>query len=202
MKDKIKYIVFDIGGVLVDLTGIPKILGWMNNSIDRDELDRRWLYSPAVRDFEIGRISPSQFAETLIDEFDFGVSSEEFLKEFIYFPSRLKPGAKEVLQQLSDKYCLACLSNTNELHWNRLCDEDCIESLFKYSFPSHKIGRMKPDIEAFQHVIENLCCDSDQILFLDDNQVNVDAAKKAGMNAIRVNGFEDVKVKLSELELL
>lgn len=202
MKSKIEYIMFDIGGVLVELMGVPKILRWMNNRVDRNELDRMWLFSPAVRNFEIGRITAEQFAVEMINEFNFSVSPEEFLKEFLYFPSKLKPGASELLLKLSENYSLACLSNTNELHWNRLCCEDCIESLFRYNFPSHKTGYMKPDIEAFRHAIKSMGCNADKILFLDDNQINIDAAKQTGMRAIRVNGFEDVKIKLQELNLI
>lgn len=200
--EKFEYILFDLGGVLVELVGVPKILEWMNWSVDQDELNRMWLFSSAVRNFEMGRTSALEFAEEIISEFKFSVGPEDFIKEFLYFPKGLHSGTKELLQQLSAKYSLACLSNTNELHWNRLCEEDCIENYFSYNFPSHKTGFMKPDIEAFQHVIKSLACDAGKILFLDDNQVNIEAAILAGMKAVKVNGFEDVKIKLQELEII
>ncbi len=202
MKGKIKYILFDLGGVLVDLVGVPKVLEWMDWRVDKDEMSRMWLYSSAVRNFEMGKKSASEFAQEMVSEFKFSISPEEFIKEFVYFTSGLYSGTEELLQQLSKNYSLACLSNTNELHWDRLCNENCIESLIPLCFPSHKTGFMKPDEDAYLNVIKSLNCEADKILFLDDNQINVDAAKQAGMNAIKVVGLEDVKVKLRELEMI
>lgn len=202
MKDKIRYILFDLGGVLVELTEISKVVEWMNFSLDQDEFRKMWLYSSAVRDYEMGKNSTLEFAEAIISEFKFSISPEEFIKEFIYFPKGLYSGTEELLQQLSQKYLLACLSNTNELHWDRMCDENSIDKLIPFSFPSHKTGFMKPDEEAYLHVIKSLNCEADKILFFDDNQINVDAAKQLGMNAIRVVGLEDLKLKLRELEII
>jgi putative hydrolase of the HAD superfamily len=52
---------------------------------------------------------------------------------------------------------------------------------FDHHFASHLMGKIKPDEESFQHVLDMLHCDADEVLFLDDNQLNVEAAKRVGM---------------------
>jgi methionine salvage enolase-phosphatase E1 len=41
-----------------------------------------------------------------------------------------------------------------------------------------------------------------EILFLDDNRLNVEAAKRTGMKAAQVRGVEEAEVVLSELRVI
>jgi hypothetical protein len=51
---RIDAILFDLGGVLVELSGIGQMLSWSRGIRDTTELWQRWLHSPAVRRFETG----------------------------------------------------------------------------------------------------------------------------------------------------
>jgi len=199
MANEIDCILFDLGGVLVEFVGVPRILAWMGGRVDRDEMIRMWLYSQAVRGFETGRTSAREFAETIIEEFRFSVDAERFLEEFTYFPRGLYPGVAVLLQDLTKRYTLASLSNTNELHWDRLCREERFEELIQRNFPSHRTGFIKPDPEAFQHVLTELGCRPGRVLFFDDNPINVEAASAVDMQAVQVDGFDDLKQKLREM---
>ena len=59
-------------------------------------------------------------------------------------------------------------------------------------------GRIKPDADAFHHVTETLNCAADEVLFLDDNQLNVEAAKRVGMKAVQVKGVKAAEQALVE----
>jgi putative hydrolase of the HAD superfamily len=71
-----------------------------------------------------------------------------------------------------------------------------LEKAFDHHFASHLTGKIKPDEEAFRHVTWALGCATDEVLFLDDNQMNVDAAKKCGMQAYRVKGVDAAEAVL------
>jgi putative hydrolase of the HAD superfamily len=49
---------------------------------------------------------------------------------------------------------------------------------------------LKPDQEVFEHVITNLNCAPASVLFIDDNLLNVNAAKAAGMQAQEAKGVQ------------
>lgn len=198
----VEFLLFDLGGVLVEFAGIPKMQEWMNNRADKVEINRRWLFSPSVRKFEAGKIKPDEFAEAIIKEFGFCVNIEQFIREYPYFISGFYAGVKELIDDLNKKYTVACLSNTNEIHWGKMCKDDCIESIIPVTFPSHKTGYMKPDKEAYIHVINELKCEPGKILFFDDNRTNVDVAMEAGMKAICVRGFDELKLKLKEIGII
>lgn len=69
-------------------------------------------------------------------------------------------------------------------------------TLFDFRFASHLMGLVKPDVEAFQYVLDKLAVPAADILFLDDNQMNVDSAIRTGMLAERVIGVEELETAL------
>jgi HAD superfamily hydrolase (TIGR01509 family) len=72
-------------------------------------------------------------------------------------------------------------------------DDMGLGSCFDSHFVSHLTGRIKPDAEAFEHAIETLGCAPEAIVFLDDNQINVDAARRHGIRAHRARGASEAR---------
>lgn len=202
VSSPVRCVVFDVGGVLLELNGIDAMLQWMRNSTDVDGLWRAWLTSPAVREFERGRVDPQTFAVRLVTEFDLVVGPDEFLKGFESWPLGPLPGAKDLLRQIRPGIVRATLSNTNALHWPRVMNEMDFERHFDHHFASHLMDRIKPDHDAFDHVAATVGFAPDQILFVDDNQINVDAARACGMRAHRCVGAGDVRAVLLDHALL
>jgi putative hydrolase of the HAD superfamily len=192
-SNQIRIILFDLGGVLVELTGAPKLLSLLGNSLQGEDLWAMWLASPAVRLFETGKIDPNQFAEQMMRELSLSIGAAEFLGEFVRLPKGLFEGVHELLARIPPTYVRATLSNNNVLHWPRLMHEMKLNDAFGHHFPSHLTGRIKPDAEAFQNVIEALGSAASSILFLDDNAANIAAAKDQGIAAQQVKGTKEVE---------
>lgn len=188
----IEVILFDLGGVLVELTGVPVMLEWTNHRYDEETLWEAWLNSPAVRSFEKGYSTAEQFADGLIKEMDMPVGRAEFIDRFREWPKGLFPGVSSLLEGLKDTYTLACFSNSNVLHWPILMKEMGLEKMFQYRFASHLIKRVKPDKEAFEYVLKGLGCSAGTVLFLDDNEINVKSAREIGIIAYKVEGPRDI----------
>ena len=199
---KIKIILFDIGGVLVEFAGIKRMIELMGNKITPDELSRLWANSKYVKLYESGKCSTEVFADGVVKELNMDIAPGEYIKEFPFFVKGFFPGAVELLQALKPKYTLACLSNTNVIQWNGLCERYSIDKYFDYNFLSFEMGKIKPDIEAYTYVIEKLGCNPDEIVFFDDNEANVQAGISAGMSAYRVLDFKDLRDKFEKLNLL
>lgn len=193
-------ILFDLGGVLVELVGVPIMLQWSERRLDDDSLWDAWLHSSSVRAFESGKTKPRQFANELIEEMDLQVSADDFIAAFTFWPRGLFPGAAELLSELRNKsYAMACLSNSNELHWPRMMGEMGLSNLIDEHYSSHQLGMLKPDAEVFDYVTGQLGCSASAILFMDDNTLNVEAARRAGMNSFRTRGISEVSALLNEL---
>jgi glucose-1-phosphatase len=189
----IRVVLFDIGGVLVQPSGVATMLAWMHNRVSPEQLWRMWLTSPCVRAFETGRLLPEAFADQVIAEFGLPVPREKFLDEMTRWSVTLFPGAIELVEQIPPQYVRATLCNTNVIHWKYLMGNAGLTRAFPHHFASHLIGKIKPDDEAFLHVTDKLHCESHEVIFLDDNDMNVVAARSVGMQAVRVRGIEEAK---------
>ncbi|HEY8349365.1 MAG TPA: HAD family phosphatase [Clostridia bacterium] len=200
--NKYDCLLFDIGGVLAELCSAPKILEWMGNRVSYEEMRIVWTHSDAVRNYEKGLITSEDFAKRVVEELQFNISAERFLGEFVLFIKCLYPGVPEVLKDLEKEYVTATLSNTNELHWDRLCNEFGFDKIIERNILSFRIGLMKPDPEIYRYAISKLSCEPSRILFFDDSRINVEAARNAGIDAIQVSGFADVKQKLFEIGII
>jgi putative hydrolase of the HAD superfamily len=191
-------VLFDLGGVLVELGGVQTMLDWLDNRVSPGELWKMWLQSPAVRAFETGLTDAGRFADELIAEMALPVSRKKLLAEFTLWPRGLFPGGLELVKQIPPRYTRATLSNSNTVHWPRLMKELRLAEAFDQHFASHLIGKIKPDEEAFHHVTHSLRCAAEEILFLDDNELNVEAAARAGMKAVQVQGVAAAERALRE----
>jgi putative hydrolase of the HAD superfamily len=155
-----------------------------------------------VRDFETGRIEAHEFASQLIEEFEIQVSEQEFIDAFAGWPTSLFPGALELVAQIPRRYVRAVLSNSNALHWPRVRDDMELGGAFDHYFISHLTGRIKPDAAAFEHVVESLRCRPGEVLFLDDNLINVEAARAVGMDAFVVRGAAEAERVLRQSRVI
>lgn len=198
----IQVLLFDVGGVLVELSGVETMLEWLGRRVTADELWRMWLQSVPVRQFETGRIDAAEFAAGVISEFGLPIEPQLFLEAFIGWPTGLYPGTLEMLARIPRSYRRAILSNTNSLHWPRVLGEMRLGAAFDNHFVSHLTGRIKPDSDAFEHVVESLGCAPAQVLFLDDNSLNIESAQRFGMHAIRVRGAAETHGVLTELGII
>lgn len=192
-------ILFDLGGVIIELGGMAQMLTWSQQLGRESVLWQQWLSSQTVRDFESGRSTPNQFAQSMITEFNLPVSAERFLAEFSHWAKDTYTGAEELLAHLSGRFGLGILSNTNEIHWQRFIQEMDFLRFFDWLFPSHLTGRLKPDEHTFVRAAEATGCSPERILFFDDNQINVDSAKAVGMAGYTATGVSGVIQRLIKL---
>ncbi|MEZ4648453.1 MAG: HAD family phosphatase [Candidatus Eisenbacteria bacterium] len=194
-------VVFDLGGVLVDNAGIEQLLSWTPR-LTRRELWARWLASPSVRAFECGESTAAEFAEALRTEFDLEPDTRAIEREIGAWIHGFYPGASELLSSLRPQVRLACLSNTNELHWSRMTREVDLYGLLDHRFLSFRCGLLKPDDGIYTHLLTQLSPwidrAAERVLFLDDHPRNVDAAKAHGIDARRVVGLDAVRRELAD----
>ncbi len=182
-------ILFDLGGVLIESTGRDALRALLPDELERDQVLDRWIRSPTVRQFERGLLSPVAFAAGCIHEWQLRVGPSEFLDAFAMWSRGFFPGAKALVRALRTQHQVACLSNTNSVHWARFPE---LPSLFDACFPSHLTGFLKPERVAFDHVLRELGVKAGAVYFFDDLLPNIAAARAVGINAFPVRAFSDL----------
>lgn len=186
-------LLFDLGGVLVENVGFERLNALLPRSLPLEDLKTRWLASTAVRSFEVGACSASSFASALVEEWQLALTPSAFIETFASWPKGLYPGAAELLSQLRSRYTLACLSNSNSIHWERFAG---LHEQFDISLSSHLLGEVKPDVACFALALQECNAEASQVAFFDDSLANVTAARTLGMEAFHVNGLQEVRSAL------
>ncbi len=197
---KINAILFDLGGVLVELGDSPFPREWIGKNETFGSAE--WFSSPQATDFECGRISVSEFLRAIKFQLGLSASEAEIRRSFTAWPIGLYSGTEALLRCLATNYKLAILSNTNPLHEPILLNDFGLRDMVDRIYFSHQLGLAKPAPEVYLHVLENLALEPHQVLFLDDNLINVKSAAELGIHAHQVYGLADVKRVIKEFGII
>lgn len=176
-----------MGGVLVELGPIQEILG-EGTDTSIEDFWSEWLASESVRAFERGQMQPAEFAAAIVAEVGIDLTPEELLANFAKWPKGMYPGAEALVADVNQVADTGVLSNTNRMHWETQTDNEVMRGLFAREYLSFAIGLVKPDADVFEYIVADLDRPAAAILFLDDNQINVDAARASGLASERVLG--------------
>jgi len=195
--DKIATVIFDIGGVLlnIDHDAFPRVLGINRNRVS---LADEHAIEHIAREYEIGRIG-TEFFFAMMDEIFKGKYTREELETawngiVVEENSEIIP----VVDAIQARYQTAILSNTSPAHFQKSLDTAAILEKFSRLYLSFRIGAAKPDRRVYEYVIRDLSAEPSSLLFIDDLPENVAAAVKCGMNGIV---FKDVSSFYSELRI-
>lgn len=189
-----KIILFDLGGVLVDLADPVSSIGL---SMSSDEFWTLWLSSPLVQQFETGRITAAEFVAQFGAVLGFQ-DAEEFDQALRSWHLPMFAGAEKALQELTGSRTIALLSNTNEIHWQQVESQTDVFADFSKVFLSYKTGIAKPHPSAFHDVVAHFDCEPGDIIFFDDNIGNVDTAIAEGLCAVRVQGWSELEREIGK----
>lgn len=109
-----------------------------------------------------------------------------------------------LLKRLKRKYRLHLLSNTNELHIQKikeLCGpfkyQEFIKQFDSIHF-SHELGHRKPESAFYEAVLKNQNLNPKECFFVDDRKENIKAAKKLGLATWHFNVEEDSILKIEK----
>lgn len=108
--------------------------------------------------------------------------------------------AAELVQQLrSNEYKVYILSNYSKTGFEMQKDKFEFMKFIDGGIVSYKIKKVKPEPEIYQALLEKYQFNPSEAVFLDDLQVNVDAAREQGLNAIRFESYDQAIAELREL---
>lgn len=199
MNPSIKNLIFDFGGVIVDL-GKPRTLeAFRALGFDADAFIGTYGQGGPFAGLESGDTTPDDFyAEIarLATPFGTGASPAGALT-----PERIRaawnlmlvcipPRRLQALLRLRRRYHLFLLSNTNVIHWEHSAAGDAFfgwqghrpEDFFEHIFLSFELHLLKPGEAIFRRVIDVAGLQPAETLFIDDSAANCAAAERLGLN--------------------
>jgi glucose-1-phosphatase len=199
MMDRPTWFVFDLGNVLIRLA-YGRVLQRLEarSRATRDELVAFLDSAGGYRDLERGLITFRDFHGILRERVGYLDDLRTFRNIWGDFFEGPVEGIDEVLRRVRQRYRVAFLSNSNEVHAEVIPRQ--FASLFNkedvFVF-SHRLRCAKPDPEIFQQTLELLGARPGEVLFVDDLSENVAAARNMGIQAFQ---FRDSVELVRELE--
>lgn len=195
----ISYIIFDLGGVVIDLDpeatykGFAEISGKPLSMVKSLVAEAEFF-----KQYERGEIDDPTFRAHLREELEF-TGEERLLDEA--WNAMLGPITKErfaKLEELAKSYNLFVMSNTNEIHVRRFLNiakytspQKDFHDYFKEVYFSQEVGARKPEPQAWQVILNDHQLNPAQCLFIDDNADNIEAASKLGIQVYHNRSVND-----------
>lgn len=185
-------VCFDIGGVLVRITqSWAAAFEQLNlpapesSGIGLPDLE-------ALNEYQAGTLDYGEYLAALATSFDLEPALADPLHRAILIDEY--PGVAELVRDLKRRGIpTACLSNTNQPHWERLTDpaEFPTVASLDHRIASHNLRLGKPD-PAIYHRFEQITGSKpSEIVFFDDSHANVRSAQNCGWTAYRIDPFGD-----------
>ncbi len=207
---KIKHIIFDLGGVIINLD-IPKTIAEFNKLSGRpfETIYTQLQQTPLFDDFDKGRISEKKFFDELKRLLEGPISDEQVLAAWNAMLLDFPLHRLELLNRLKKHYRLFLLSNTNETHVAELEKQlhaahgyMNLEPFFEKVYYSCRMNMRKPDREIFEFVLKENNLKPEETLFIDDSPQHIEGALQTGIKAHFLTKGKEVETLLRELHVL
>ncbi len=185
-----KAIVFDIGGVLIGLDlgrcirAFREILGYERITELLDPYHQKGIYG----DMEEGILSADEFRSRVLAESRPGCTGADVDRCMGALLAGMDPDTVQTVKELGSRYPLYLLSNNNPIAMRLIYDlfrENGIEpeTTFKDQFISCEMRLLKPSRAIYEEAVRRIGLPAGEILFIDDSENNVEAAREAGLQA-------------------
>lgn len=205
----IKNIIFDLGGVIIDIdynlaaTAFKKL-----GIVDFDNFYSKAKQSTLFDDFEKGVISNAEFRSNLRQYLSDTITDHQIDAAWNAMLKGIPSHRVDFLQKVAQKYRIFLLSNTNRIHidaFTQYNDEKFgkgyFEGLFEYCYFSSDIAMRKPDAEIFDFVLSENGLLKEETIFIDDSIQHIQGASSTGLHAelLKVEAGETIEMKYAYL---
>jgi putative hydrolase of the HAD superfamily len=190
MNASVKNILFDLGGVLIDIDYEKTIRSFRTIGFPHfEQMFSQLTADELFQKLETGKILPKDFYKVMLSIARTGVTEDEIRDAWNSMLLEFRKESVLFLKLLSAQYDLYLLSNTNQIHYDAFTEMlltetgyNSLEPLFKKAYFSHRIGRRKPNADSYEFVINDAGILPEETLFIDDTLMNIEAARKLGFH--------------------
>lgn len=205
---KIKNIIFDYGGVIINIDYQLTINAFKQLGIKNfDVRINQTVQNKLIDNFEIGKITSAEFRSELKKLVPLRIKSREIDDAWNAMLLGIPKRYIKFLEEIKNKYRLFLLSNANKIHINFI---DAylkkthgifnLNHLFEKVYYSHEIEMRKPNQEVFMMILKENHLQADETLFIDDTYMHIEGAKKAGLKTFHFKRNVNLINVLKKLE--
>ncbi len=195
-RNIIDFVYFDLGNVLVSFDPEKSCRNVSERFSVAADHARAAVYESGLQvQFESGKLSPSEFAALIrrgLGRGEHEMPTEQVLDAISDMFTPIESMSSVLAKVRHSGRRVGLLSNTCHAHWDWIVRQRYAVTEFEFDVTvlSYEVGSMKPNHLIYQAAEKASGVAVQRILFLDDKQENVDAARECGWNAVRCHGGE------------
>jgi len=181
----IEVLYFDLGKVIIDFDHLRAAEELLKvTPLSLNEAMAVLSDGELVSEYETGQLSSEEHYRKVCRRLQMDISIEKFRELWgsMFLPEPLL--SESFLQDLKKRYRLMLLSNTNEIHFDFVIQHYPILGMIEERLLSYQAGCMKPEARIFELAIEKAGVAAENIFFTDDRPENIEAAQRAGIQAL------------------
>ncbi len=190
----VKNIIFDLGGVILNIDLKQTEMAFAALGIGNfNSYYTLQSATPLFENLETGKITPEVFYEEFRKLVETSLTNEQIMQAWNALVLDFPQERITWLKQISRKYKIYLLSNTNAIHheafikkYRDTIEDKAFDELFVRAYYSHAIGLRKPSKEIFETILKNENLVADETVFIDDSETNIEAAKLVGLQTIHL----------------
>lgn len=191
---EIKNIIFDLGGVLlnIDFAITQKAFAELGME-NADEKFGKHMQLGFFDQLDRGEISDNEFFEKVLAEMPIGTKKEDIRRAWNAMILDFPQENFDLLKRLSKNYRLFLMSNTNSIHFpeyqsllQRIFNINSLDDLFEKAYYSFQIGKRKPENEFFELILTENNLKAIETIFIDDTLFNAKASSKNGIKGLHL----------------
>jgi len=191
---------WDVGGVLLTNAWDRKQREQTLEHFKLDEAEFADRHELVVSSFERGKIDLNEYLTRTVFYRPRPFTPDEF-RQYIFALSRPDQSVLDFAQSLTDseKYLMGTINNESlDLNQYRI-EKFGLRRIFKLFVSSCFVGLRKPEPDIYKVVLEITQQVPEQCCFIDDRALNLEVAKRFGMNVIEMDDLQQLKTDLGKL---
>jgi FMN phosphatase YigB (HAD superfamily) len=201
MTAKVQALLFDLGGVVIDIDFNRAFEHWQPVSrLSLEEIRAGFQFNAAYQQHERGEITAAQYFIHLCNTLQLQEGHARVAEGWnAIFCGEISETLAMIQLARSQLPCYA-FTNSNTAHqaaWSAMFPT--VVQAFDRIFVSSDMGCRKPERVAFEHISRAINVPADAILFFDDLAENVTGAQDAGLQAVHVREPADVRAALERI---
>lgn len=203
-QEKVAALLFDLGGVVIDINFDLAFQAWESQSnLSLEEMRRRFAMDTAYQQHERGEIKSAEYFNHLRQQLEIEGNDEDIERGWnAIFVGEITQSLNYIRAAKNRLPCFA-FTNSNPTHqteWETVFPQ--VTACFDRIFVSSELGLRKPDYAAFDAIAQATGIGLSSMLFFDDTLENIEGALNAGLQAIHVRTPMDVKQALVAIGVL
>ena len=194
MLNDIENIILDLGGVIINLNHELTNKAFQQLfPVDYAEMLEKSKNQQLFERYETNQVSTAEFID-FFKGYNSLINENQIIDAWNEMLLDIPQERIDLIKNLSKKYNVFLLSNTNKIHYQTIekqfqhtSEKGTFESLFKKVYLSYRIGLRKPNQEIFEYLLQDVHLKPENTLFIDDSLEHINTALKLNIRTHHLN---------------